>query len=143
LKTYIPKKDQVKSKWYVVDARGKVLGRLASRIASVLRGKHRPDFTPHLDLGDHVVVINAGQITLTGKKPSLKVYKHHTGYPGGLKQVKFSDLIKTRPERVIEKAVWGMLPHNRLGRRLILKLKVYAGHEHPHVAQQPEPLAGS
>jgi large subunit ribosomal protein L13 len=141
LKTYIPKKAQVKSRWYVVDASGKVLGRMASRIAHVLRGKHRPDFTPHLDLGDHVVVINADKVALTGKKASIKTYTHHTGYPGGLKHIKFSDMMKTRPERVIEKAVWGMLPHNRLGRRQILKLKVYAGSEHPHAAQQPETLA--
>ena len=141
MKTYIPKKDQVKSKWYIVDASGKVLGRMASNIARILRGKHRPDFTPHLDLGDHVVVINADKVALTGRKASIKTYKHHTGYPGGLKEIKFSDLIKTKPERIIEKAVWGMLPHNRLGRRQILKLKVYAGGEHPHAAQQPEPLA--
>ena len=141
MKTYIPKKEQVKSKWYLVDASGKVLGRMASGIAHVLRGKHRPDFTPHLDLGDHVVVINADKVALTGRKASIKTYKHHTGYPGGLKEIKFSDLIKTKPERIIEKAVWGMLPHNRLGRRQILKLKVYAGGEHPHAAQQPEPLA--
>ncbi|MGH7493546.1 MAG: 50S ribosomal protein L13 [bacterium] len=141
MKTYIPKKEFVKSKWYVVDASGKILGRMASRIAHVLRGKHRPDFTPHLDLGDHVVVINAGKVALTGRKASIKTYFHHTGYPGGLKKVKFNDLMKTRPERVIEMAVWGMLPHTRLGRRQILKLKVYAGSEHPHVAQQPEPLA--
>jgi len=141
LKTYIPKKDDVQGKWYLVDANGKVLGRLASRIAAILRGKNRPQFTPHLDLGDYVVVINADKIRLTGKKAGIKTYFHHTGYPGGLREERFVDLLKRKPAEVIERAVKGMLPHTRLGDRQILKLKVYAGNEHPHAAQNPEVLA--
>lgn len=141
MKTYIPKKEETQGKWYIVDANGKVLGRLATRIATILRGKHRPEFTPHLDLGDHVIVINAGKVRLSGKKANIKTYFHHTGYPGGLREEGFVDLLKRKPEEVIERAVKGMLPHNRLGNRQILKLKVYAGKEHPHVAQNPEVLA--
>ncbi len=141
MKTYIPKKDDVQGKWYLVDANGKVLGRLASRIAAILRGKNRPQFTPHLDLGDYVVVINADKIRLTGKKAGIKTYFHHTGYPGGLREERFVDLLKRKPAEVIERAVKGMLPHTRLGDRQILKLKVYAGNEHPHAAQNPEVLA--
>lgn len=141
MKTYIPKKDETQGKWYIVDANGKVLGRLATRIATILRGKHRPEFTPHLDLGDHVIVINAGKVRLSGKKANIKTYYHHTGYPGGLREESFVELLKRKPEEVIERAVKGMLPHNRLGNRQILKLKVYAGKEHPHVAQNPEVLA--
>lgn len=141
MKTYIPKKDETQGKWYIVDANGKVLGRLATRIATILRGKHRPEFTPHLDLGDHVIVINAGKVRLSGKKANIKTYYHHTGYPGGLREESFVELLKRKPEEVIERAVKGMLPHNRLGNRQILKLKVYVGKEHPHVAQNPEVLA--
>jgi large subunit ribosomal protein L13 len=140
LKTYMPPQDEIEKKWYVIDASGKVLGRLASRIAQILRGKHKPQFTPHLDTGDHVIVVNAEKVMLTGKKASFKKYAHHTGYPGGLKEEKFADLLKQKPERIIELAVKGMLPHNRLGRRLFTKLKVYAGDQHPHAAQRPETL---
>lgn len=141
MNTYVPKKDEMHGKWYLVDANGKVLGRLATRIASILRGKHRPQFTPHLDLGDHVIVINASKVRLSGKKAGIKTYFHHTGYPGGLREERFSDLLRRKPELVIERAVKGMLPHNRLGSRQILKLKVYPGKEHPHAAQNPEVLA--
>jgi len=140
LKTYIPKAHEIERKWYVVDAEGQTLGRLASRIATILRGKHKPYFTPHLDTGDFVIVINAEKINVTGKKAQQKVYSRHTGYPGGLRQVTFEDLRRTYPQRIISKAVWGMLPHNKLGRKLLKKLKVYGGPEHPHVAQSPEPL---
>lgn len=140
MKTYIPKTKDIEKKWYVVDARNVVLGRLASRIAAVLRGKTKPQFTPHLDLGDHVVVINAAKVLVTGKKAGWREYHHYTGYPGGLKTIKYADLQERMPERIIEQAVWGMLPHNRLGKRLIRKLKVYAGPEHPHMAQQPQEL---
>jgi len=140
LKTYVPKMGEIEKRWYVVDASDMVLGRLATRIARVLRGKHKPSFTPHLDVGDHVIVINAAKVRLTGKKSSSKIYSHHSGYPGGLKQESFADLLQRKPERIIEIAVKGMLPHNRLGRRLFRKLKVYAGDQHPHAAQRPEPL---
>ncbi|HHL73491.1 MAG TPA: 50S ribosomal protein L13 [Bacteroidetes bacterium] len=140
MKTYIPKAHEIERKWYVVDAEGQTLGRLASRIATILRGKHKPYFTPHLDTGDFVIVINAEKINVTGKKAQQKVYSRHTGYPGGLRQVTFEDLRRTYPQRIISKAVWGMLPHNKLGRKLLKKLKVYGGPEHPHVAQSPEPL---
>lgn len=141
MKTYIPKQGDVQGKWFVVDANGKVLGRLASRIAAILRGKNRPQFTPHLDLGDHVIVINADKVRLSGKKSGIKTYFHHTGYPGGLREERFVDLLKRKPEEVISRAVKGMLPHTRLGARQILKLKVYAGNTHPHAAQNPEVLA--
>ena len=140
MKTYVPKQDKVQKRWYVVDAEGKVLGRLASRIATILRGKHKPYFSPHMDTGDYVIVINAGKVRVTGRKLDQKIYRHHTGYPGGLREVPLRELLRKRPERVIEKAVWGMLPHNRLGRKLLRKLKVYPGPEHPHQAQKPEPL---
>ena len=140
MKTYVPKMGEIEKRWYVVDASDMVLGRLATRIARVLRGKHKPSFTPHLDVGDHVIVINAAKVRLTGKKSSSKIYSHHSGYPGGLKQESFADLLQRKPERIIEIAVKGMLPHNRLGRRLFRKLKVYAGDQHPHAAQRPEPL---
>ncbi len=139
-KTYMPKSADVDQKWYIVDAKGKTLGRLASQVAHVLRGKHNPKFAPHVDMGDHVIVVNAGEIHLSGNKAEKKVYYRHTGYPGGLKTRTAGQMQETRPERMIEIAVWGMLPHNRLGRRQIRKLKVYAGAEHPHQAQQPQPL---
>ncbi len=141
MKTYIPKQGDVQGKWFLVDANGKVLGRLASRIAAILRGKNRAQFTPHLDLGDHVIVINADKVRLSGKKSGIKTYFHHTGYPGGLREERFVDLLKRKPEEVISRAVKGMLPHTRLGARQILKLKVYAGNAHPHAAQNPEVLA--
>ena len=140
MKTFVPKEEDIEKTWYVIDAEGKTLGRLASKVATVLRGKHKPYFTPHMDLGDHVVVINAEKIHVTGKKAQQKVYSHHTGYPGGLRQVNFETLQRTQPEQIIMKAVWGMLPHNRLGRKLLKKLRVYAGPEHPHQAQRPQTL---
>lgn len=136
--TYMPKGNAVERKWYIVDAEGKTLGRLASEVASIIRGKHKPDFTPHVDNGDFVVVINASKIELTGKKLSQKMYYRHSGYPGGLKATSAGDMIKNKPERIIELAVHGMLPKNRLGNAMKTKLKVYAGAEHPHQAQQPE-----
>ena len=140
-KTFHANAATVDRKWWVVDAKGQTLGRLATQVAMLLRGKHKADFTPHVDSGDFVVVINAKDIQVTGKKPLQKLYRHHTGYIGGLKSITYRDLHAKHPERVIEKAVWGMVPHNRLGRVQITKLKVYAGSEHPHVAQQPAPYA--
>jgi large subunit ribosomal protein L13 len=131
---------EVPRQWYVVDAQDKVLGRLASRIAMVLRGKTKPVFTPHMDTGDFVVVVNAAQVRLTGKKLADKFYYRHSGYPGGLKAISARHLLQKRPEEVLRHAVRGMLPKNSLGRHLLKKLKVYAGGEHPHQAQQPVPL---
>lgn len=137
--TYMPKgNDAVERKWYVVDAEGKTLGRLASEVASIIRGKHKPEFTPNVDTGDFVVVLNASKIQLTGKKLTDKKYYRHSHYPGGLKVTSAGDMIKNKPERIIELAVYGMLPKNRLGDAMKTKLKVYAGAEHPHQAQQPE-----
>ena len=141
MRTYIPKSHEIERKWYIVDANGMVLGRLATHIASVIRGKNKPTFTPHLDVGDFVVVVNAEKVLLTGKKADIKTYSHYTGYPGGLKQEVFSSLQRRRPERIIEYAVWGMLPHTRLGKKQFKKLKVYRGEQHPHQAQKPEALA--
>jgi large subunit ribosomal protein L13 len=140
MSTLMPKESDIQRKWYVVDAKGQVLGRLATRIATVLRGKHKPTFSPHLDVGDHVVVINAEQIQFTGRKLKDKLYQWHTGYIGGLKEVTAETMLRTHPDRVIEWAVEGMLPKNRLGRAMAKKLKVYRGAEHPHDAQQPQPL---
>lgn len=140
MKTYSAKPGEVERRWYVVDADGKVLGRLASEIARVLRGKHKPQYTPHVDVGDFVVVVNAERIALTGKKLSDKWFRDHSGYPGGLKSIWYERLLETHPERAIERAVWGMLPKTRLGRKMVKKLKVYRGPDHPHAAQQPEPL---
>jgi large subunit ribosomal protein L13 len=140
MKTYFPKIDNVQKKWYLVDAEGKTLGRLASQIAAILRGKHKPTYTPHMDMGDHVIVVNAERVQVTGRKFNQKKYYRHSGYPGGLKVTAFSDMIKDKPERVITIAVKGMLPHNRLGRAILKHLKVYRGTEHPHEAQQPEKL---
>jgi len=133
------KKDEVELKWHLVDADGKTLGRVATQIATLLRGKHKPQFTPNADLGDFVVVVNAGKIKMTGKRPELKEYFQHTGYPGGATFEKFKDVMSKNPQRVFEHALRGMLPHNRLGRQIIKKLKVYAGPDHPHTAQQPKP----
>jgi large subunit ribosomal protein L13 len=127
-------------RWIVIDASQKPLGRIASRAASILRGKHRPDFTPNQDAGDFVVVINAAKVQLTGKKLEQKVYRRHTGYPGGIRSVTAGKLLSSKPERLIEMAVQGMLPKNRLGRRLFTKLKIYSGADHPHVAQHPEAI---
>jgi large subunit ribosomal protein L13 len=128
-------------KWFVVDASDQVLGRLAARVAHVLRGKHNPAFTPHVDCGDFVVVINADRIRLTGRKLEQKTYYRHSGFPGGIYSRTAAEMMAATPEEVVRKAVVGMLPHNRLGRQLATKLKIYAGPEHPHVAQQPEPMA--
>lgn len=132
------KANEIERKWYVIDAEGKVLGRLASEIASVLRGKRKPIFTPHVDCGDFVIVINADKVVLTGNKLNQKIYAYHTGYPGGRREVVYAEMMEKRPEKVIELAVKGMLPKNRLGRKMIKKLKVYTGSEHPHTAQAPE-----
>lgn len=140
MKTYFIKDSEIQKKWFVVDADGKTLGRLCTHVAAILRGKNKPTFTPHADMGDNVIVINAGKVRLTGRKASQKKYYRHSGYPGGIKETKFSDMIQDKPERVIEHAVKGMLPHNRLGRAIMKHLKVYRGPEHRHQAQQPELL---
>ena len=139
--TYFAKQTDVIRKWYLVDANGKTLGRLASRVAILLRGKHKPTFTPHIDTGDHVVIINADKIRLTGDKLKTKTYIHHTGYPGGLKSVTAEHLHAKNPTGLVTRAIKGMLPKNPLGKQMARKLKVYAGTEHPHEAQRPEPLA--
>ncbi|MGQ9754703.1 MAG: 50S ribosomal protein L13 [Desulfotomaculales bacterium] len=138
MKTFMAKEGEVERKWYVVDGAGKTLGRLAAEVARILRGKHKPVFTPHVDTGDHVIVINAEKVVLTGKKTQQKMWYRHSGYPGGLKATNYATLMKTRPERVVEKAIVGMLPHNRLGARMAKKLRVYRGADHPHAAQKPE-----
>ena len=138
IKTPLPKQDSLDQKWYVVDAEGQRLGRLATEIAKTIRGKNKPEYTPHMDTGDFVVVINAEKVVVTGRKPDQKLYRRHSGRPGGMKVETFNELQDRIPERIIEKAVKGMLPKNALGRRLFTKLKVYAGPEHPHEAQQPE-----
>jgi len=140
MKTFSAKPETVKRDWYVVDAAGKTLGRLASEIALRLRGKHKPVYTPHVDTGDYIVVINAEKVAVTGNKQTDKLYHHHTGFPGGIKSITFDKLIQKKPEMVIEKAVKGMLPKNPLGRAMYRKLKVYAGPEHQHTAQQPQVL---
>jgi len=140
MKTFVAKPAEVKRDWYVVDAEGKTLGRLATEIALRLRGKHKAEYTPHVDTGDYIVVINAEKVTVTGNKAKGKIYYHHTGFIGGIKSISFEDLIKRAPERVIEKAVKGMLPKGPLGRAMYRKLKVYAGSEHQHSAQQPQVL---
>jgi large subunit ribosomal protein L13 len=140
MKSFIAKPAEVERKWYVVDADGKTLGRLASEVASVLRGKNKPTFTPHVDCGDYVIVINAEKVAVTGKKRNEKIYKKHTGYPGGLREITFDKLQQKKPEEIIRHAVKGMLPDGKLGRQMFKKLKVYAGAEHPHTAQKPETL---
>lgn len=139
-KTYMPKKGDIERKWYLVDATDLPLGRLASRVASVLRGKNKPMFTPNLDTGDYVIVINAEKVQLTGQKMDQKEHKYHTGYPGGLRKINYRDLLEKNPERAIEYAVKGMLPKNALGREMIKKLRVYKGEDHNHLAQKPEVL---
>ena len=141
MKTLSTKPAEVKRDWYVVDAEGKTLGRLATEIAHRLRGKHKAEYTPHVDTGDYIVVVNAEKIQVTGAKATDKMYYHHTGYPGGLKSISFEKLIDKAPERVIQSAVKGMLPRNPLGRDMFRKLKVYAGAEHPHASQQPQELS--
>jgi len=140
MKTYSAKPGSVKQDWYIVDASGKTLGRLATEIARRLRGKHKPEYTPHVDTGDFIVVINAEKVAVTGNKAKDKIYYHHTGFPGGIKDISFEKLIDHKPERAIEIAVKGMLPKNPLGRAMFRKLKIYAGAEHPHAAQQPQVL---
>ena len=140
MKTFTAKPHEIERKWFVVDAQGQTLGRLATQVATVLRGKHKPIYTPHVDCGDYVIVVNADKIHVTGQKLDDKIYYRHSNYPGGLKQVTLRRQLQTHPERVIEAAVRGMLPKNRLGRKMFKKLKVYAGPDHPHQAQQPESL---
>jgi large subunit ribosomal protein L13 len=140
MKTYIAKAESVVNDWFVVDAAGKTLGRLSAEIASRLRGKHKPEYTPHVDTGDYIVVINADQVRVTGRKSTDKIYYSHTGYVGGIKSISFRQLIEKAPVRPIEIAVKGMLPKGPLGRAMLKKLKVYAGNEHPHAAQQPKEL---
>jgi large subunit ribosomal protein L13 len=140
MRTYSPSAKDISRQWYIVDAEGQTLGRLATRIAHVLRGKHKPTYAPHLDMGDHVIVVNAAKVVLSGQKEGQKVYHRHSGFPGGIKSVPFARMLEKSPTEVVEKAVKGMLPHNSLGRAMGLKLKVYAGADHPHAAQQPTPL---
>ena len=135
--TYMAKPADIQRDWYIIDATGKPLGRVSTEAARILRGKHKPIFTPNMDTGDFVIIINADKVVLTGNKLEQKKYYHYSGYPGGLREVAYKDLMATRPTLVLEKAVRGMLPHNRLGRSLFTKLKVYAGSEHPHAAQKP------
>ena len=137
MKTYSAKPLEVERKWYLIDAEGETLGRLAVRIANILRGKHKPEYTPHVDTGDFVVVINAEKVVVTGKKETAKIYLHHTGYPGGLKSASFKELMEKDGRLALEKAVKGMLPHNTLGAQQLTKLKIYTGSEHPHAAQKP------
>ncbi len=140
MKTFVAKPDTVTQRWYVVDAEGQVLGRLASEIARRLRGKHKPEYTPHVDTGDYIVVVNATKVRITGNKPRAKIYYSHSGYPGGLKTARFDEMLAKAPQRVIEKAVKGMLPKGPLGRAMYRKLKVYPGATHRHAAQQPAVL---
>ena len=143
-KTYYPKAAEIKRKWYLADAAGQNLGRLATRVASTLLGKHKPTFTPGVQGGDYVVVINAEQVTVTGTRTSLKLdtktYHHHSGFPGGIKAVSLREQLRQHPDRALRAAVWGMLPHNKMGRALLRRLKIYAGARHPHGLQNPEPL---
>lgn len=140
MKTYQAKKEALEHQWYLVNAEGKVLGRVASKVAKILEGKHKPTYTPHLDTGDFIVVVNAEKVSLTGKKLKDKIYYHHTGYPGGIKAVSAEKLLAKKPAEMIRMAVKGMLPKNSLGRQMLRKLKVYAGPNHPHEAQKPIPL---
>ncbi len=140
MRTYTPKPGEVEQTWYVIDATDVVLGRLASHVATLLRGKHKPQFAPHVDTGDFVIVVNAGKIALTGAKREQKMDYRHSGYPGGLSATSYVELLEKNPRRAVEKAVKGMLPHTTLGRQMLTKLKVYAGPEHPHQAQQPVPF---
>ena len=139
-KTYTPRESEIERRWYVVDATDETLGRLATRIARTLEGKNKPTYAPHMDTGDHVIVLSASRIRVTSDKLETKIYARHSGYPGGFKQETLGHLLNRRPEEVIRRAVKGMLPHNRLGAQMLRKLKVYAGSEHPHQAQKPEPL---
>jgi large subunit ribosomal protein L13 len=140
VRTFTQKQAEIERDWYVVDAEGETLGRLASRIAPILKGKHKPIYTPHLDCGDYVIIVNAEKVRVTGRKLDQKLYHRHSGYPGGLKSISLRNQLDKHPERVLQSAIRGMLPKNKLGRRMIKKLKVYAGDTHPHDAQQPKPL---
>lgn len=140
MKTYSAKAEDIDRKWYLIDAEGEILGRLATQIATILRGKNKPTYTPSMDLGDYVVVINAEKIKVTGNKLKGKIYRYHTSYPGGLKSVTLETLLKRKPELVVKKAVQGMIPHTKLGRAMIKKLKIYKGNEHPHQAQKLEKI---
>jgi large subunit ribosomal protein L13 len=139
--THSVKVSEIERAWHVVDADGMVLGRLATEVARILRGKHKPTFTPHLDVGDHVIIINAAKVVLTSDKGSKKVIYRHSGYPGGLRETLYGTALTNKPAETVRRTVKGMLPHNRLGRQMIQKLKVYAGPEHPHIAQRPQPLS--
>ena len=141
MKTFVPKKDEVAKTWWVVDAEGKILGRLATKVAVLLRGKNKPEFSTFLDTGDFVIVINAAKVAVTGRKPAQKKYYSHSQFPGGLKTEVLAEMLVRKPEEVIKKAVWGMIPKNKLGRAVYKKLKVYRGPEHPHQAQNPRPYA--
>ncbi len=140
MKTFSPRQQDIVSKWYLVDAKNQVLGRLASQVARILRGKHKPIFAPHVDVGDHVIIINAEKIRVTGKKAQQKRYTRHTGYPSGLRETVYEDVLAKYPERILEHAIKGMLPKNRLGRKIFKKVRIYAGEEHPHAAQKLEVL---
>lgn len=140
MKSYMVRSEDIEKKWYVVDAKGKTVGRIATKIASILRGKDKPQFTPHADIGDFVVVINADKVNFTGKKWTQKTYYWHTPYPGGLKSITAEKLFKENPEEILKKAVWGMLPKNKMQKDLITRVKIYSGGEHPHQAQNPEEL---
>lgn len=140
MKTYSAKSDEIARSWYLIDAKGKILGRLACEIAKRLRGKHKPEYTPHVDTGDYIVVINAEQVAVTGRKAEQKAYFRHSGYPGGLKEERYEKLMKRNPTKILELAIKGMLPKNPLGRAMFRKLNVYASEQHPHQAQQPQPL---
>ncbi|MBI2682012.1 MAG: 50S ribosomal protein L13 [Acidobacteriales bacterium] len=140
MSTYVPSAGDISRKWFVVDASGKTLGRLATQVASVLAGKHTAKYTPYIDTGDHVIVINAKGVKLTGMKADTKMYRRYTGYPGGLREEEFKKLLERRPEKILEEAIVGMLPHSKLGRAMAKKLKVYKDDKHPHEAQKPEPL---
>lgn len=140
MKTIMAKQHEIKRKWYVVDAEGKILGRIASEVAKILRGKNKPEFTPHADVGDHVIILNADKVVLTGKKLDQKMYRHHSMHPGGLKEVEYRDFMAKKPEKAVELAIKRMLPKNKLGRAMYKKLKVYKGNQHKHQAQKPEEL---
>jgi len=140
MKTYAVKKEEVTKKWYLIDAKNEVLGRVASQVASILKGKHKAIYTPHVDMGDNVIIINADKVKVTGGKPLKKIYYRHSGYPGGLKAISYQEMMKKDPTFALRHAIKGMLPHNRLGRKQLLNVKIYAGENHPHQAQQPEKL---
>jgi large subunit ribosomal protein L13 len=140
MKTYMPSVSEIERKWFVIDAKSKILGRLATKVAGILMGKGKPQFTPHLDVGDFVIVTNVDKVVLSGKKGDTKTYYRYSGYPGGLKSINFSKYVQEKPEELFSHAVWGMLPKNKLGRKMLSKLFVYRGEEHPHQAQKPESL---